>query len=63
VVVHADHDERALRSGGDDGGKAGYAVGSEHRFVDDNHSGGYSREQPREILRARCCGERLDARL
>jgi len=63
VVVHADNDECALRGGGDDRREPCDAVGSEYRLVEDNHCGGNSREQPPEVLRARRCGERLDARL
>jgi hypothetical protein len=63
MVVHADHDERALRSRCDDRREPGDAVGSEHRLVDDHDGGRDVREQPREVLPARSCGERLDARL
>lgn len=63
MVVHTDHDERALRSGGGDRGQPGYAVRSEHRLVDDDHCGGYGRDQPGEVLHARRCRERLDPRL
>jgi hypothetical protein len=61
--LHADHDEGALRCGGDDRREPGDAVGSEHRLVDDHHRGRHVREQPREILCARRRGERFDARL